>query len=81
MEVINWFKELKNRNRLNFVIFDIEGFYPAITPKLLNTTLEWAMAYVNVTPPSEENHLSSLSVIPVLRGDAISKIGQMDKAL
>ena len=33
MEVINWFKELKNRNRLNFVIFDIEGFYPANNPQ------------------------------------------------
>ena len=31
-------------NRLNFVIFNIEGFYPAITPKLVNRTPEWAMA-------------------------------------
>ena len=82
MEVINWFKELKNRNRLSFIIFDIEGYYPAITPKLVNKTLEWAMAFVNVTPQQRkivfqacQSFLYSEGVPWVKKGDVNFDVG------
>ena len=75
IEVINGFKELKNRNRLNFVIFDI-------TPKLVNRTLEWAMAYVNVTPQQRkiiyqacQSFLFSEGVPWVKKGDVNFDVG------
>ena len=37
-------------NKLKFVIFDVESFYASITPTLMDKVLDWAMAYVNVTP-------------------------------
>ena len=49
-ELINWFKSLKNMKKSKFVIFDIDGYYTSITPTLIEKTLDWAMAYVDVTP-------------------------------
>ena len=48
-EVINWFQGLNKKNKLKFVIFDVENFYPSITPKLLNKSLKWAGKFVNLT--------------------------------
>ena len=48
-EVINWFNGLKNKNRLNFIVFDVENFYPSITPELLNKALCWAGNFVNLS--------------------------------
>ena len=53
-EVIKWFNEIKNKGKLKFIIFDIETFYPSITPTLLNKALEWAMAYVSITPQQKK---------------------------
>ena len=49
-EVINWFTQLEDKQRLRFIIFDIESFYPSITPTLLDNALDWARNYVDVTP-------------------------------
>ena len=49
-EVIQWFESIKNRPRLSFIVFDIESFYPSITPSLLDKALEWAVNFVDVTP-------------------------------
>ena len=49
-DVIQWFESIKERPKLSFIVFDIESFYPSITPTLLNRALEWAENYVTVTP-------------------------------
>ena len=49
-EVINWFKNLKNKQGLKFIVYDIDSFYASITPKLLDETLEWASTLVAITP-------------------------------
>ena len=41
-EVIDWFKGLQNKQKLKFIKFDIESFYPSITKELLNKTITWA---------------------------------------
>ena len=48
-DVINWFQALKNKKRLKFIVFDVENFYPSITPSLLNKALQWAGDFVNLT--------------------------------
>ena len=52
--VINWFNGIKNKGRLKFIIFDIVNFYPSITPTLMNKALEWAMAFVSITPQQKK---------------------------
>ena len=82
LEVIRWFKELKNSKKLHFVIFDIDSFYPTITPTLIEKTLDWAMAFVNVTPQQRkiihqacQSFLYSEGVPWVKKGDVNFDVG------
>ena len=47
--VLEWFKSIKNKKIYKFINFDIESFYPSITPALLEEALEWATQYTNVS--------------------------------
>ena len=49
-EVIDWFKNIQNKNLCTFTVFDIQEFYPSITEKLLKDTLAFAERYVNIEP-------------------------------
>lgn len=40
--VINWFKNLPDKTQLKFVQFDIESFYPSISPELFKKSLDFA---------------------------------------
>ena len=42
---INWFENLKNKNKLSFFQFDIEEFYPNISKPLLIRAIAWAKQY------------------------------------
>ena len=41
-EVIDWFKNIQNKNLCTFTVFDVQEFYPSITEKLLKDTLAFA---------------------------------------
>ena len=47
--VIDWFKSIKNKQRLSFICFDIEEFYPSISQDLLIKALDFASDYDNIT--------------------------------
>ena len=47
--VIHWFKNLKNKNQLKFIQFDICEFYPSITEELLDQALEFASDFVAIS--------------------------------
>ena len=47
--VLNWFKNIKDKNSYNFLIFDIVEFYPSINEKLLIDSIHFAEQYVNIT--------------------------------
>ena len=47
--VIEWFKGLQNKKKLNFIQFDIVEFYPNITEDILKKALEFAKQYVPIT--------------------------------
>ena len=48
-EVINWFNSLENKQNLKFIIFDIDSFYPSITPELLDRALDWAEGHISIS--------------------------------
>ena len=48
--VIDWFKNLPNKESLTFVVFDIVDFYPSITQELLSTCLNWAKQFTTIKP-------------------------------
>jgi len=41
-EVIDWFQDLPDKDKLTFFKFDIVSFYPSITKKLLTDAIQWA---------------------------------------
>ena len=47
--VINWFDNIKSKLHSHFICFDIEEFYPSISPDLLNRALDFASRYVSIT--------------------------------
>ena len=47
--VIEWFKALKNKNNLSFIVFDVVNYYPSITLELLMKALMWARQFVDIS--------------------------------
>ena len=48
-EVIEWFANLRCKQSLTFVVFDIADFYPSISLALLNEALDFAQQFVEIT--------------------------------
>jgi hypothetical protein len=44
-QVISWFNGLENKPNLSFFKFDIVSFYPSITKKLFQDSIQWASQY------------------------------------
>ena len=49
---IEWFKNIQNKNKCSFIIFDIAEFYPSISKELLLNSLKYAQQYVQI--PKED---------------------------
>lgn len=47
--VIDWFNLIKQKEQCSFIIFDIENFYPSITPKLFNDSISYARSMVEIS--------------------------------
>ena len=52
--VLKWFRGQPNKKRLKFIQFDIEAFYPNITPDLLNRAIDWASLHTPITADQRE---------------------------
>jgi hypothetical protein len=58
-EVIGWFKNLKSKNNLKFVVFDVCNFYATISPELLNESLDFAANLVPISRDERNTILQS----------------------
>ena len=47
--MIEWFKSLRNKNKLHFIQYDISEYYPSITEKLLMEAVTWAENYTYIS--------------------------------
>ena len=52
--VIDWFRNIQDKSRCNFVIFDIEEFYPSITEKLLHDAMNFAKEQILISEKEKE---------------------------
>ena len=48
-EVIEWFKNITNKQKHKFIVFDIKEFYPTITKDLLTKCLKFAEEKVQIS--------------------------------
>ena len=53
-DVLEWFNNLTDKEELRFVQFDIQSYYPSITPKLLKKAIQLAKEYTSVTEEEED---------------------------
>ena len=48
-EVIEWFKNIRNKSNVLFFVFDIESFCPSISLKLLDNAINFAKSICNIS--------------------------------
>ena len=53
-QVLNWFKNLQNKDKLSFFWMDVVSFYPNITLRLLKRAIGWARQYITITDDDEK---------------------------
>ena len=73
---IQWFQQLEHKEKLRFLEFDIESFYPNITRELLTNAIQWASTMVDI--PQEDIDLIMLTKMSILvsGGETWVKKGQ-----
>ena len=47
--VLNWFDKIENKNKVAFIQFDIESFYPSVTQKLLDKSIQYATEITTIS--------------------------------
>ena len=47
--VIEWFKNIADKNLYNFTVFEIESFYPSISQELLTNVIHFAKKHTKIT--------------------------------
>ncbi|XP_067951745.1 uncharacterized protein [Watersipora subatra] len=52
-EVIDWFKNIANKQNYSFISFDVCEFYPSITHELLTNAIRFARQYTTITDNEE----------------------------
>ena len=57
--VTDWFKNLKEKQRLSFIQFDVVDFYGSISPELLRKSLNFASKYVEISDTEKETILQA----------------------
>ena len=57
--VINWFSQLRQKNKLTFLAFDIIDFYPSISDELLNKSIEWTRKHTSIDDQEYETMMHS----------------------
>ena len=48
-DVIKWFKNIRNKSSASFFVFNIEGFYPSISLKLLENAINFSKSIFNIS--------------------------------
>ena len=52
--VLNWFNGIQHKEKHSFIAFDVVDFYPSISMSPLNTALQFASTYVNITDEEKQ---------------------------
>ena len=58
-DVINWFSQLRQKNNLTFLTFDIFDFYPSISDELLDKSMEWTRKHTSIDDQEYEKMMHS----------------------
>ena len=81
--VIDWFKNIVNKKRFSFIVFDICDFYPSISEELLNAALDFAKDFIEISDEdrkiiiqARKSLLISKETQWIKKGNSIFDVGQ-----
>ena len=46
--VVEWFKNIRNKNNASFIVFNIESFYPSISPELFHKAINFVKTICDI---------------------------------
>ena len=75
-DVIEWFKSLKNKKNLSFIVFDVVNYYPSITLELLTKALNWAEEFVDISEEETAIIIETKKSLLYMNGDCWTKKGE-----
>ena len=64
-EVIEWFKNITNKQKHKFIVFYIKDFYPTITKDLLAKCLKFEEKKVQISNDDKKNYISCKKVFTI----------------
>ena len=73
--VVNWFKNIEDKNAKTFIKFDVVSFYPSITKKLFKDAIAWARQFVEITEKQEHIMVESKNSLLFKDGKTWTKKG------
>ena len=50
---MNWFKLIQSKKSQKFTKFDVDGFYPNISEKLMKDSITWARQFIDISIEEE----------------------------
>ena len=53
-DVIDWFKNINEKNEHTFMMFDVKDFYPSISKKLLKNAMKFAEKFLHISRKDKE---------------------------
>ena len=75
--VINWFKNLENKERLTFIQFDVVNFYASITPAIIENAITFAARFTEISNDTKATILQAANSFLYSNGDVwIKKQGK-----
>ena len=72
-DVLQWFKDLKNKEKIKFIQFDVWDFYTSITHTLLMKALEFAASLTELSTLEKETILQSRACYLYSEGNTWAK--------
>ena len=73
--VIDWYKNLKNKKNLTFIVFDVVNYYPSISLELLKEALNWAKQYVEISKEETDTIIETKKSLLYLNDECWTKKG------
>ena len=74
-DLLIWFNGLSEKDRLHFISFDIDSFYPSIIEKLLRKAIEHAAKYTPISDDEKEVLFHTCKSLLYYKGEAWRKKG------
>ena len=71
--VIDWLKQIPDKEKCYFINFDIEAFYPNISYELLNNALVWAQQFVDISHEDKNIIQTAKNTLLYSNGNPLTK--------